>query len=245
MNGSLCLHTGAKIVEPTALREVITPEPTATWTPVAHHALVESVRGALVASGATISKEEHALYRDGDRYFGLLHLDGQRDNPDGGNTIIGIRNSHDKSFPAGLSLGNRVFVCDNLSFSGDVTVARKHTRFIARDLDRLIYSAVGKLHDLKVKQDARFAAYKGRELSDMEAHDLLVRAMLARVIGGEAVPHVVKEWREPQHAEFQPRNVWSLFNGFTEVLKGINPTAAVKRTMTLHGLLDAHCQLAV
>ena len=104
---------------------------------------------------------------------------------------------------------------------------------------------MGKLHDLKVKQDARFAAYKGRELSDMEAHDLLVRAMLARVIGGEAVPHVVKEWREPQHEEFKPRNVWSLFNGFTEVLKGVNPSSVVKRTITLHGLLDAHCHLAV
>jgi hypothetical protein len=242
MSGTLCLHSGAKIVEPEALQAVITPEPTATWTPIAHHALVNSVRGALTASGAEIVKEEHSLYHDGDRYFGLLHL---ADNNDGGNTVIGIRNSHDKTFPAGLSLGNRVFVCDNLSFSGDVTVARKHTRFIGRDLDRLIYAAVGRLSDLRVKQAARFEAYKGKELSDMEAHDLIVRSMLARVIGGEAVPKVVHEWRQPAHEEFAPRNVWSLFNGFTEVLKGINPQTIVKRTMSLHGLLDTHCQLAI
>jgi len=239
---SLCLHTGAKIIEMEQLRNVVTPEATPTWTPVAHDALVDSVKGALVSSGANIVKEEHALYRDGARYFGLLHLS---ENNDGGNTVIGIRNSHDKTFPAGLSLGNHVFVCDNLSFSGDVTVARKHTRFIGRDLDRLIYFAVGKLADLRQKQLVRFAAYKSRELSDVEAHDLIVRALLAHIISGEAVTKVVGEWRKPAHDEFAPRNVWSLFNDFTEVLKGIAPQAAVRRTMTLHGLLDAHCQLAI
>jgi hypothetical protein len=242
MNGTLCLHAGARIVEPEVLREVHTPEPTASWTPVPHFALVKSVRGALTDSGAEIVKEEHALYRDGARYFGLLHLG---ENNDGGNTVVGIRNSHDKTFPAGLSLGNRVFVCDNLSFSGDVTVARKHTRFIGRDLDRLIYAAVGKLADLKVKQAARFVAYRNYGLTNPEAHDLIIRALLARVISGEGVAKVVGGWREPEHEDFRLRNVWSLFNSFTEVLKGINPTAALKRTMTLHGLLDAHCELAV
>ena len=124
-------------------------------------------------------------------------------------------------------------------------LCRKHTRFIRRDLDRLIYAAVGKLADLKVKQAARFAAYRDHQLTDPEAHDLIIRAMLARVIGGEAVPRVVGQWREPKYSDFKPRNVWSLLNGFTEVLKGVNPTVAVKRTMTLQGLLDAHCQLAV
>ena len=95
----------------------------------------------------------------------------------------------------------------NLSFSGDVTVARKHTRFIGRDLDRLIYFAVGKLADLRQKQLVRFAAYKGRELSDVEAHDLIVRALLAHIISWEAVTKVVGEWRKPAHDEFAPRNV--------------------------------------
>ena len=239
---TLCLHRGAKVIDMEQLRGVETPDGTETWTPVAHHALVNSVKGALVANGAQIVNEEHALYHDGDRYFGLLHLG---ENNDGGNTVIGIRNSHDKTFPAGLSLGNHVFVCDNLSFSGDIVVARKHTRFIGRDLDRLIYSAVGKLADLRVKQEARFAAYRSRELSSMEAHDLIIRALLARVVSGEQVAKVVGEWREPTHDEFAPRNVWSLFNDFTEILKGTAPQAAVKRTMTLHGLFDAHCQLAV
>ncbi len=239
---NLCLHRGATVIEMEQLHNVALPDATATWTPVAHDKLVNSVKGALVASGAKIVKEEHAIYQGGDRYFGLLHLG---ENNDGGNTVIGIRNSHDKTFPAGLSLGNHVFVCDNLSFCGDVVVARKHTRFINRDLDRLIYAAVGKLTDLRVKQVARFDAYKASELSDVEAHDLMIRALLAKVVSGEAISKVVEEWRKPAHEDFTPRNVWSLFNDFTEVMKGTAPMAAVKRTMTLQGLLDAHCHLAV
>ena len=120
-------------------------------------------------------------------------------------------------------MGNRVFICDNLSFSGDVTVARKHTRFIGRDLDRLIYAAVGRLADMRVKQEVRFAAYRNGQLTDPEAHDLIIRAMLARIVSGAQVAQVVDEWQKPAHEEFAPRNVWSLFNDFTEVLKGTAP----------------------
>ncbi len=239
---SLCLHSGAKIVEMEQLHSVDTPTGTATWTPVSHALIVDSVKSALVSGGANIVKEEHALYNGGDRYFGLLHLG---ENDGGGNTVVGMRNSHDKTFPVGLSLGNHVFVCDNLSFSGDIVVARKHTRWAGRDLDRLIFDAVGKLGDLRQKQALRFDAYKNRPLSDMEAHDLMVRALMARIVSGDQVARIVAEWRQPRHEEFKPRNVWSLFNDFTEILKGINPTASVKRTMTLHGLLDSHCQVAV
>jgi len=61
--------------------------------------------------------------------------------------VLGLRNSHDKTFPAGITAGASVSVCDNLSFSGEVKLARKHTTHITRDLPRLVQSAVGKLMD--------------------------------------------------------------------------------------------------
>ena len=59
--------------------------------------------------------------------------------------VLGLRNSHDKTFPTGIVAGASVFVCDNLSFSGEVKFARKHTRFIMRDLPMLTGRAVGLL----------------------------------------------------------------------------------------------------
>ena len=52
------------------------------------------------------------------------------------------------------------------------------------------------------------------------------------------IPAIVKEWREPRYPEaFSDRTAWSLFNAFTETLKG-NLTELPKRTQALHSLFD-------
>jgi hypothetical protein len=157
--------------------------------------------------------------------------------------VLGIRNSHDKTFPAGIAAGAQVIVCDNLSFSGEVKLARKHTRFIIRDLPRLVQSAVGKLMDRWHHQDTRLATYKLADIDDRTAHDLVIRACDVGVVPNRTIPEVLREWRQPQHAEFEPRNAWSLFNAFTEALKG-NLIELPRRTEALHGLLDNHVGLA-
>ena len=83
--------------------------------------------------------------------------------------VLGLRNSHDKMFPAGIVAGASVFVCDNLSFSGEVKFARKHTRFINRDLPQIVERAIGKLVDLWHDQDARIGAYKEAEVDDRKS----------------------------------------------------------------------------
>jgi hypothetical protein len=44
---------------------------------------------------------------------------------------------------------------------------------------------------------------------------------------------------------FEQRNVWSLFNAFTEALKEGNLAELPKRTEALHGLLDNQVGLAL
>ena len=48
---------------------------------------------------------------------------------------------------------------------------------------------------------------------------------------------------QPAHDAFEGRNVWSLFNAFTEALKG-NLLELPRRTEALHGLLDNHVGLS-
>ena len=76
-------------------------------------------------------------------------------------------------------------------------------------------------------------------MNDVAAHDLIIRAVDAG--GGcsnRLIPSVLEEWRTPRHKEFQPRTAWSLFNGFTEALKG-NLFDLPRRTDALHQLFDA------
>src|SRR5579862_5251669 len=92
-------------------------------------------------------------------------------------------------------------------------------------------------------QDLRLAAYKGRNLTNSEAHDLIVRATDVGSCPNRLVPTVPRELREPCHQQFVDRSVWSLFNAFTESLKGRNLAELPLRTEALHGLLDARAGL--
>lgn len=233
----LILHCGASKVERTEVENVPTPDATDTWTPIPHTALIERVEDTLKSDGLSIVNQVHSLTRGGNRYFGLMQIaNGQ--NSDDYAWVLGLRNSHDKSFPAGLVVGASVFVCDNLSFSGEIRMTRKHTVYIMRDLPGLVQRSIGQLMTRWHDQDMRIEAYKNCELSDLQAHDMIVRSIDARALTATQVPHLLQEWRHPQHEEFAPRTAWSLFNGFTQVMKDLRLNELSARTQRLHGLFD-------
>jgi hypothetical protein len=89
----------------------------------------------------------------------------------------------------------------------------------------------------------RIAGYKEAEMSDDQAYATIVRATLARVLPNAKIRDVVDQWHNPLHSEFEPRTGWSLFNGFTEVLKAYSTEQIPARTQVLHGVLDSACGL--
>ena len=242
MNCNLVLHCGARAVDRPALDSVVTPVATSSWQPIPHLRLVEQVELALTASRLQIVSQAHSLSHDGRRYFGLMHIRNGRDESDHA-WVLGLRNSHDKTFPAAIVAGTQVFVCDNLAFGGEVKFARKHTRFIVRDLPLIAERAIARLVEKWHTQERRIAAYKDRDMDDRDAHDLLVRALDIGAIGALTMRPVLSQWRKPAHGAFAPRTAWSFFNAFTETLKGDNLMLLSKRTEALHGLFDCHVGL--
>jgi len=235
----MLLHCGGSVVDRGTLFNVPTPQATRTWFPLPHQQLVEQVEFQLTAAGFTLLAESHALSHEGNRYFGVLEIcSNALDMAEDHAWIVGLRNSHDKTFPAGLVAGTRVFVCDNLAFSGLIQIRRKHTRFAVRDLRQLTARAVGQLGDRLVAMDRRIEAYRSFRLSETMAHDLVIRATDCRAITTTQIPEVLSHWRAPEHEEFQSRNIWSLYNAVTEVHKAGNPHIAIARCEALHGLLD-------
>jgi hypothetical protein len=93
--------------------------------PIPHFTLVERLREIVGNAGLSITQEAHALARGGLRYFGLFQVTGIPNFSQEMNigTVIGLRNSQDKMFPAGINAGSAPFVCDNLAFSGEITLA--------------------------------------------------------------------------------------------------------------------------
>ena len=96
---NLVLHCGAKNVARSAVEKATTPASSSTWVPVPHHRFLEQVESTIVGSGLTVVNQAHALWNEGLRYFGLLEVANGESHDDYG-LVIGLRNSHDKSFPA-------------------------------------------------------------------------------------------------------------------------------------------------
>ena len=176
---NLCLHCGSRQTPRELIDSAPTPARTRTWVPIAHHRLLDLVESTLGGHGFRVVNQAHALWGDGLRYFGLLEVLNGSAHDDYG-LVVGLRNSHDKSFPAGIALGSQVFCCDNLAFSSEVTLARRHTRFIERDLPQVVHRAVARPTDMRGKQDRRIESYKQTELDDRTALNLSVQARTDR-----------------------------------------------------------------
>lgn len=231
----LLLHAGSEEVCEDEVRSVQTPQATETWVPVPHALVLDQVQSVIQGMGLQVYAQAFGLFKDGARFFGLLEV--SRDNPDYG-MVIGIRNAHDKAFSLTLGCGSHVFICDNLAFSSEVVLKTRHTINIMNRIPGMIGRGVGMLINHRHQQSLRIEAYKNQTLSDLHAHDLMIRAIQTGVIAPSAVGKVIREWYEPTYPDFTDRTVWSAFNAFTHVLKDINPLDMPRRTMALHGLCD-------
>jgi hypothetical protein len=193
---------------------------------------IEEVELHIPRFGLTVCSSQFALAREGGQMFGVLTCSNGRPYQDYA-LAIGVRNSYDRSLAVGLTLGSRVFCCDNLAFSGEATMHRKHTLNVFRDLPDLIYRLLSQVAAMRERNDGEIAAMKVRELPPAHAHHLMVEAVKANVVPASRLPKVIEAWEEPAHVEFQPRTAWSLFNAFTEIQKGAPPRAQMEGSLRL------------
>lgn len=232
----LIVHAGGQVVDRNEIDNVPTPESTHTWTPVPHGSVIRMVEKSITAGGLQITDSTFALARGGQRMFGVITLAGGTDYA----TVVGVRNSHDQSFPVSFCLGSRVFVCDNLAFSAEVVVKTKHSRLVMDRLPRLVNEGVAQLIDKRGHQAKRIEAYKQQEIRGLpHLHDLVLRSYRAKAIPARAIAEVLNEYEAPSHPEFQEPTLWSYFNSVTEVLKKYGDLPY--RTQRLHGVVDAEC----
>lgn len=232
----LIVHAGGKVVSRDEIDTVHTPDATHTWRPVPHADVVRMVEGAITGGGLKISDSSFALAAGGNRMFGVITLAGGTDY----STVIGVRNSHDRSFPVSFCLGSNVFVCDNLAFSSEVVVKTKHTSRVLDRLPSLVNEGVAKLIDKRGQQEKRLETYKTTEIrGQAHLHDLVLRTYRAGAIPARAIGEVLREYDAPRHPEFTEPTLWSYFNCVTEVLKEYSDLP--HRTQRLHGVADAEC----
>ena len=156
--------------------------------------------------------------------------------------VVGMRNSHDKLFAAGLCAGDAPFICDNLVFHNDVVFTRKHVGEVRKELLQRVEKITEHLLPMWAKQNERVDAYKEVGLDDREAQHLIFDVYEAGIktnlIGQSTLAQAWEQWKDSDHKVFQDRNLNSLYNAFTEVSKGRNVMHLPKRSEIFHNAFD-------
>lgn len=232
METQLVMHCNGFDATEADIRAVPVPGETATWFPVEYGRFIEEVKLHIPRFGLTVAAESYGLAREGMQMFGVLTLAGGEDY----SLAIGLRNSYDRSLSVGLVCGTRVFCCDNLAFSGEVAMHRKHTIHVFRDLPDLIYRMLSQLGSMQARQSEEIDRWKLMELDRRLGNHLMMEAVRADAIPVSFLPRVIDAYEHPAHPEFAPRTAWSMFNAFSGVTKSQSPRAQIDNTLRLTGV---------
>ena len=216
---------------------VPTPPGTATHRPVPHGEVVNALVETLGFRHIGVVKDEFAISKDGMKMFGVLDLD---TGMHGCRFSIGVRNAHDKSMRLAMTVGYRVFVCENMAFSGDFQpVLAKHSKNFS--LLNALSIGVDQMQRNFDGMRKQVETWKDSQLSDVAAKLVIYRAFVESEL--EVPKHLARPVHDlyfaPRHEEFQARTLWSLSNAFTSAFKELEPIPQFRATAKLAGFLEA------
>jgi hypothetical protein len=234
---TLMLHAGAEPVDYAGLASLPVPAATETHVPIAHSAVVDMVKYSLGFYGHEIVEEHFGVTPDGLRFFGVLSL--ASDYGDYTDTV-GLRNSHDKRFPIGISFGSRVFVCDNLAFAGDHVIKRKHTARAKYELPSLVAEVVEPLRETRVEQAQTFEMYQATRLNAKQVDHAIMQLFRSGIIGVQRITEVLDAYEKPQ-CDWGGETAYRLFNAVTFTMNG-RVMESPATTAQLHDLMDTVCE---
>lgn len=213
------------------------PPSTLTHQVIPHHEVIGALVETLGFRHIGVHNEEYAVSKDGMKMFGIMELE---TTFNGCRFALGLRNSHDKSMRLAMTVGYRVFVCENMAFSGDFEpVLAKHSKnfslqnALSIGCDQMQRNFEPMVKSVQLWQDS--------QLSDVTARLIIYRAFIEGEL--DAPRHldrvVHSHYFQPKHEDFQPRTMWSLSNAFTSAYKELEPIPQFKATGKLAGFLDS------
>ena len=235
MESTLMAHTDTQLITREQLALVPTPPGTATHRPIPHHEIVDALVETLSFRHIGVHNMEFAVSEDGNKCFGLIEME---HGFTGARFALGLRNSHDKTMRLALTVGYRVFVCDNMAFHGDFQpVLAKHTKNF--QLNRALSGGIDDMQRNFKPMVEAVDRWKDSQLSDVAAKMIIYRAFVEAEL--EVPRHLDRKVHEmyfdPQHDEFRPRTMWSISNAFTSAFKELEPIPQYKATGKLAGFL--------
>jgi hypothetical protein len=234
-SGTLIAHVDTEKIDRQALALFPTPLGTETHRPIPHIEVVNAIIETLGFRHIAVHRDEYAVSKDGNKMFGLLELD---QTFTGCRFALGLRNSHDKTMRLAMTVGYKVFVCDNMAFNGDFEpLLAKHTKNF--QLTRALAGGIDDMQRNFAPMVTAVERWRDSQLSDVSAKLLIYRAFVEAELD---VPHHLDRrihdlYFNPREEEFQSRTLWSLSNAFTSAFKELDPIPQFRATAKVAGFL--------
>jgi hypothetical protein len=243
---SLSAHTSTNRATEAEVLAVPEPEWTKTFHPVSHGKVVQSLDKAIKSLGLEVNNRQYSLNKSGTWMFGTWSLDL------GTSTTgyeLGFRNSLDKWFALGICAGTRVFVCDNMCFSGEFITMRRHTAGLdyeeVEDLGmKAVRGAVAEMEKLTQWQEGMREIYVPKpdfkQLAfDMVAEGVFGPSKLMRYV--EAVDEEIKV----NHSGVLngARTLHAVHGGVTRLIRELSLHTISDVTRKLNGICDDYMAL--
>jgi len=174
------------------LRDMPVPPRTKTHVPISHATLRDMVAEKLTPIGLEIRNENHAVADWADpqidengvetpglwqKAFGIFDVKGADSNDGEIGFTVGYRNSVNKKLSAGICFGSKVFVCDNLCFSAEIILKRRHTKNILDALPELIEEKISGFEIYRNRQIELYDRLRNAKIDNDEAASIVVNAV--------------------------------------------------------------------
>ena len=233
MNATLIAHRGAEYVNREQLAELESPVGTETWKPVPHVELVETLTNVIDDRGFGIEREQFAV--QGPKLFGTFDLTWNKGIDYG--AAVGFRHANDKSMSIQVAVGCRVFVCDNMSFLGELISVRKHTKNLnlAEEMDRVMFRYMQGFRRL---QDD-IAVRENTLLDDAKVKTLIYDVFERKIVPMKLFGPVSAEYAHVRDDSSVRMTGWWLENLFTNHIKTMQPAPAFRATARLGKFLSS------
>jgi len=231
----LIAHCNTNYVDEALIRTVPVPVWTRTWHPVAHGDLIDALDIAVREHDMEVTRRQYAMNASGSRLFGVWDIAG-RDTDIA--SAIGFRNATDKSMAVGITVGTRVFICDNLAISGDFIAFRRHTAGLnTESLIEMLINAVGQARQRMEQFRLWHESLALVHLSLDQAYVVTWRILSEGILPGRSF----KTLHDLLYSEkkYDPHTLWGQHEAATELLtRNSNLLTVSKAHRKLNVLMD-------
>jgi len=245
MSSTLSAHSPkfqSKLVTLDQIRTI--PEPMALGSrhkPVHHARLIDTLLAEIAKRGMTVTREQYALARNQAALFGVLDFASLKT---GRGLSFGFRSSTDQLMAISGVAGTRVFVCDNMTMSGDmIAFRRKSTSGL--DLTEVVGVGFDKFVEQAQVLDLQIEILELTAISDMDAKNRIFDVFNAGVLPLHLFTDVSRYYFKPsdEMTDCQPRTLWGLHNAMTRAARDLSPVRLFRASLELGRAFQIHTDL--